>query len=150
MEFKHRIEASPQQVFDVLADGWLFPSWVVGTSRIRKVDEGWPAVGTRIHHSFGNWPLVIDDTTHVIECVPPRRLVLVARGWPVGEATVTIDIEPEGRDASIVHMREDASRGPGRLVPKPLRQLLLWPRNHETLRRLGFLAEGNAGQKITD
>jgi uncharacterized protein YndB with AHSA1/START domain len=146
MEVKHRVEASPQHVFDVLADGWLFPSWVVGASRIRKVDEGWPAVGTRIHHSFGSWPLVIDDTTHVIECVPPRRLVLVARGWPLGEARVEIEIAPEGHNVSVVRLREDAIHGPGTLVPKPLRQLALLPRNQETLRRLGYLAEGDAAK----
>jgi hypothetical protein len=29
---------SPQAVFEVLADGWLYPGWVVGASRMRAVD----------------------------------------------------------------------------------------------------------------
>ena len=34
-----------KQVWDVLGDGWLYPLWVVGASRIRDVDDGWPAEG---------------------------------------------------------------------------------------------------------
>jgi len=34
---------SAEQVWDVLGDGWLYPLWVVGASRIRDVDDGWPA-----------------------------------------------------------------------------------------------------------
>ncbi len=48
-------------------DGWIYPVWVVGASRMRDVEDGWPAPGTKLHHSFGIWPLVIDDTTEVLE-----------------------------------------------------------------------------------
>ena len=51
----------------MLSDGWLYALWVVGAARMRDVDEGWPAVGTRLHHSVGTWPLLIDDTTEVLE-----------------------------------------------------------------------------------
>ena len=43
----------PDAVFRVLADGWLFPAWVVGASRMRDVDEQWPVPGAKLHHSFG-------------------------------------------------------------------------------------------------
>jgi hypothetical protein len=39
-------------------------------------------------------------------------------------------------------MVEDITAGPGRIVPRPARQLLIIPRNTETLRRLGLIAEG--------
>ena len=39
------IKATPERVWSVLADGWLYPLFVVGASRMRDVDEGWPAVG---------------------------------------------------------------------------------------------------------
>ena len=48
------VEAAPSDVFAVLTDGWLFPSWVVGASRIRDVDLAWPSVGATIAHSFGS------------------------------------------------------------------------------------------------
>ena len=31
------MSCSPQAVFDVLADGWLYPGWVVGASRMRDI-----------------------------------------------------------------------------------------------------------------
>lgn len=137
------LRCSPEDVFRVLSDGWLFPSWVAGASRMRDVGDTWPAEGSRLHHSFGVWPLVIDDTTVVEDCDPPRRLVLRAKGWPLGEARVVIDVKKRGRD-SVVRMQEEAIAGPGRLVPAPLMDLALHWRNAETLHRLAYLAEGMA------
>ncbi|MFG6504077.1 SRPBCC family protein [Microbacterium sp. P05] len=137
------LKCSPDDVFAVIADGWLFPSWVVGASRMREVDEGWPTPGTELHHSFGVWPAVIDDTTSSIEWNPPHRAVLKARGWPIGEALVVVDVKPRGED-TVVRIQEDAVAGPGTLVPKPLLDLALYIRNRETLHRLAYLAEGRA------
>jgi hypothetical protein len=131
----------PEAVFAVLADGWLYPSWVVGASRIRDVEPAWPAVGARIHHSFGVWPALIDDTTSVLEYDPPRRMVLKARGWPLGAARVALDVEPSA-DGCRITIDEDAIEGPGTLVPKAARDVMIHLRNTETLRRLRYLAEG--------
>ena len=132
---------SPDAVFAILADGWLYPSWVVGASRIRDVEPAWPGEGAKIHHSFGVWPALIDDTTSVLEWDPPRRAVLKARGWPVGSAEVVLEARPTG-DGCEVSIAEDAVEGPGQLVPKPVRDVLIGVRNVETLRRLQYLAEG--------
>lgn len=142
------LKCTPDAVFRVLADGWLFPSWVVGASRMREVDDHWPAVGARLHHSFGSWPVLLDDTTVVLEADPPHRLVLKARGWPIGEARVTIDIKARG-GFSVVRMQEEAVAGPGRLIPAPLLDLVLHPRNAETLHRLAYLAEGMSAAPST-
>lgn len=135
------IDASPEAVWAVLSDGWLYPLWVVGASRMRAVDEGWPAVGTRLHHSVGNWPLLLDDRTEVLEVVEGELLRLRAHAWPGGAAEVLLELEPDGTGTSVT-MREDASDGPGVLVPGPMRQLVIGPRNREALRRLALLAEG--------
>lgn len=135
-----QVDATPHQVWAMLADGWLYPAWVVGATRMRHVDQHWPAVGARLHHSVGVWPCVVDDTTEVTDSVPEQRLGLRARAWPSGEAGVTIGLEPAGAGTRVT-IREDAVRGPGRLVPAPLRQLPLAWRNTETLRRLAYLAE---------
>lgn len=134
------IEASPSDVFAVLADGWLYASWVVGASRIREVDAAWPSVGSNIHHSVGAWPLLIDDRTEVKELEPDRRLKLLARAWPTGEAMVEITAEPHP-EGSLVTIVEDAVKGPGLLVPQPVRSVGLDLRNRETLQRLAFLCE---------
>ena len=136
---------TPEDVFAVLADGWLFPSWVVGASRMREVAETWPQQGSRLHHSFGVWPLLIDDTTEVLEYDPPRHLVLKAKGWPVGEALVDVQLKPHPEGA-LVRIQEEAVAGPGALVPQRLLDLGLQLRNAETLRRLAYLAEGRAAR----
>jgi uncharacterized protein YndB with AHSA1/START domain len=137
------VSATPQQVWDVLSDGWLYPLWVVGASRMREVDDGWPQVGARLHHSVGAWPLLIDDTTEVIEAQPPSLLRLRARAWPTGSADVVLRLEAVGTQTEVT-IEEDAAAGPATMVPKPLRDAGLKWRNVEALRRLAYLAERRA------
>ncbi|WP_404443287.1 SRPBCC family protein [Microbacterium marinum] len=139
------LACTPDDVFRVLADGWLFPSWVVGASRMRDVAEEWPAPGSRLHHSFGVWPALIDDATEVVVYDPPRRLVLTAKGWPLGEARVDIQVKPHP-EGCLVRIQEEAVAGPGSLVPRPVMDLALQLRNAETLHRLAYLAEGMASR----
>lgn len=137
-----RIAAPADAVWEVFADGWSYAGWVVGTSRVRAVDRAWPAAGSRIGHSFGPWPLIIQDYTRVERCDPAEDLVLTARAWPVGEARVHLHVDPDGAESCVVSITEDASSGPGTLLPRPLRRLILVPRNRETLNRLALIAEG--------
>ena len=115
---------------------------MVGTARIRGVDPGWLKTGSRIQHSFGVWPALIDDTTEVLSAEPLRELLLKARGWPAGEAHVRLTLDPRGSTRTALRIAEDAVAGPGALVPRPVRQALIAWRNTESLRRLAYLAEG--------
>lgn len=137
------IAAPAESVFEVLANGWLFPVWVVGASRMRSVDAEWPAVGAKIYHSVGVWPALIDDSTSMLEWDPPRRAVLQARLWPVGEATVALDVEPD-EDGCRVTITEVPSSGPFAMMPRPATDPPIKVRNIETLKRLAYLAEGQA------
>jgi uncharacterized protein YndB with AHSA1/START domain len=134
------VEAPPSAVWEALSDGWLYPVWVVGAARMREVDDDWPAKGAQLYHSVGIWPALINDQTEVLESIPDQLLRLKARGWPAGEAEVTIRLRPSGSGTD-VEIEEDVAEGPGRLVPSPIRQPLLTWRNTETLRRLGYVAE---------
>jgi Polyketide cyclase / dehydrase and lipid transport len=134
------VTATPATVWEVLSDGWLFPLWVVGASRMREVDDGWPAVGAKIHHSVGVWPLLLDDETEVVDCTPGVHLALNAKGRPYGEALVRLTLEPVGADTRIV-IQEDVVRGPGALTPTVVRRPLLDWRNSESLRRLAYIVE---------
>ena len=135
------LQCSAEAVFRVLADGWLYPSWVVGATRMRDVDDSWPHPSSQLHHSFGVWPVLINDETHAIEWNPPHRMVMRPTGWPLGEARVTIDVKPR-EDGCVVRIQEEPVAGPGSWVPRPLMDLVLWWRNKETLHRLAYLAEG--------
>jgi uncharacterized protein YndB with AHSA1/START domain len=137
------VNAPASAVWAVLSDGWLYPSWVVGASRMRAVDPAWPGVGAELHHSVGAWPLLIDDTTTVLASVPKRELVLRARGGPVGEADVRLTLTEHGEGCE-VEMAEDAVSGPGKLIPAPVRAATIAPRNAESLLRLAYIAEGRS------
>ncbi|MCT9821396.1 SRPBCC family protein [Microbacterium sp. W1N] len=138
-----KLECTPEAVFEVLGDGWLYPTWVVGASRMRAVDDRWPAQRSRLQHSFGVWPVLIDDETVVESVDPPGQIVLRAKGWPLGEARVVIDVKPVA-GGTLVRIQEEAVSGPGRFVPRPIMDALLHWRNGETLHRLAYLAEGRA------
>ncbi len=138
------IRATPEEVWSVLADGWLFPLWVVGATRMRDVEPTWPEAGAVLHHSVGVWPAVINDHTEVVAADPGKRLELRAKGWPIGEADVVLELRPAA-DGTRISISEKPSQGPGLLVPPPVVAPLMKWRNTETLRRLAHVVEGRSG-----
>ena len=143
MEISREVDAPPDAVYRVLADGWTYGMWVVGNSRVREVDRSWPEPGSRIHHSAGVWPLRINDVTVVRAVEPNRGIELQAQLWLLGAATIRLTLEPlDGGGRTRVTMAEQLTEGPAKLVPSPLQNLALWPRNAESLRRLADIAVG--------
>ena len=146
------IAAPRERVWEVLANGWTYSQWVVGNSRMRAVDDDWPAPGTRILHSIGVWPLVIDDETVVLSCVPQRELVLLAKAGPLGAARITLRLsDPPGQSGMgcRLEMAEVAVRGPMRFVPNRLQLIGIHPRNRECTWRLAGLAEHREPAELT-
>jgi uncharacterized protein YndB with AHSA1/START domain len=143
VEVVRHMPVPPERVFAVLADGWTYPLWVVGATHMREVDEHWPRPGARLHHSVGAWPLMLSDVTEVIAVVPERRLELEAYARPLGGARIVIELR--ARDGGTeVSMNEWLGRGVGRLVPGVVQQLMLRPRNIESLQRLEAIAVSGA------
>jgi uncharacterized protein YndB with AHSA1/START domain len=134
------IEAPPEVVFAVLADGWTYSDWVVGTAHIRQVDPDWPSPGSKIHHTAGPWPLSLNDRTVVVESRPPSRLVMQPRLWPLGTLTVHIELTPVDAHATRVTIAEDFESGPMRWLRTKVNDIALHGRNREALRRLDDLA----------
>lgn len=130
----------PERVFEVLGDGWQYAGWVVGSVKVRAVEESWPAVGSKIHHAVGAWPLTLKDETQVELCEPSVRLVLIARGRPFGEARVDIRLEPRTA-GTLVTMHETPVSGPGKWLHNPALDAVLRGRNDEALTRLAALVE---------
>ena len=127
------IEAPPQRVFEVLSRGERYADWVVGARAIRDVDDGFPAPGTSLHHSFGVAPLVVRDQTRVVRVEPPRLLQLEAHAGKLA-ATVRFELVPDATGTTVV-MDEEGADGPSRVVAGMTR-VLIAGRNAETLWRL--------------
>lgn len=142
-----RVRATPEQVFAVIEDGWYFAAWVVGASHVRGVDENWPAVGSRIHHSVGPWPLSINDVTKVLAVERNSMIELEARAWPVGSAHVRVTLVPVSATETEVKLAEEIKGGPGRLLPHPVQAGLLSRRNVESIRRLANIAAGRGSRR---
>lgn len=143
MELTRDTTASPEEVWAVLCNGFLFASWVVGASRIRDVEGDWPSAGAKIHHSVGAWPALLNDETEVEASETNRLLRLKAKTRPIGEALVELELQAAS-PGTVITMREDVISGPFSMLPARLRTAMLLPRNRESLRRLIFLAEGGA------
>ncbi len=134
------IPAPPDQVFGVLANGWYYSGWVVGTSHMRAVEAGWPAKGTRVFHSSGVWPAALGDETQVDEVSINERLVVTARGQPFGAARIELLLTPEGAGTRVT-LDEAPISGPGAWLHNPITERLLHRRNTEALARLSAIAE---------
>lgn len=135
------IAATRQRVWDVLADGWSYSGWVVGNSRIRAVSSNWPAPGSRILHSIGTWPAVIDDETVVESAVAGHELVLKAKVRPAAEARITLRLSDIDGGGCRVEMSEVAISRPLRWVPDAIQLIGVAPRNRECTWRLAMIAE---------
>lgn len=137
---KRTVPTSPDRVFAVLADGWSYSDWVVGTAHIRDVDASWPAEGAKLHHKAGPWPLSLKDSSTVLSCRPNEELILNAGLWPFGAAQVRIVLTPQGPDRTLVTMHEDFVEGPLLFLRNKVNDLILHRRNMESLRRLSDIA----------
>jgi uncharacterized protein YndB with AHSA1/START domain len=137
------IAATPDRVFDVLADARCYAEWVVGTKEVLRADLGFPATGESFYPRVGFGPVVVDGKTTVLESARPRTVVLHARARPVADAIVTLELHGTD-DRTVVTMREEpAGPAPLRLAQR-LGDPLLQRRNAASLRRLKALAERGA------
>ena len=138
------VKASPDQIWAVLADPYTYERWVVGAKDIRTADGTWPEQGSTLQHTSGLGPLNLKDNTKVIESDPQRRLVLEARGRPLGIARIEIELKPQG-SCTMVTMTEYAVRPELAKRLNPVLNPFLHSRNSEALRRLDDLTLERVG-----
>jgi uncharacterized protein YndB with AHSA1/START domain len=138
------VDASPQTVWDVLADPPSYEIWVVGNRWIRGYDRSWPAPGSEFHHKVGFGLLATKDKTVALEAEPLTRLVMLARALPFLRAKVAFTLQPAGSGTDVT-MEEHPEGRPWENLWNPVLDKLTGLRNVETLRRLKRLAEVRAG-----
>jgi uncharacterized protein YndB with AHSA1/START domain len=129
----------PEAVWDVLAEPDSYGYWVAGSKSIRDAEPGWPAPGSKFHHTIGFGGLTLADHTVALETEPPHRLRLRAKGRPVGTATVTLELTRQD-GGTLVTMSEHPDGVFGLLALNPLLQAFTRVRNAESLMRLEELA----------
>jgi uncharacterized protein YndB with AHSA1/START domain len=134
------VRRPPEQVWDVLSDGFAYADWVVGTREIRAVDDGWPAVGTRIYYTVGVGPLSFQGHTTVRHADPNRQLGLEADGGPIGTARIVLDLSEWGEDTVVV-LDEHPLRGPGYRLHNMLSDAALLLRGRPMVANLARLVE---------
>jgi hypothetical protein len=135
-----RTTATRDAVWAVFADGWHYTNWVVGASHMRAVDARWPEVGSKLHHSAGMWPILLKDETEVVAVEPRRRIELIARGRPLGQARIVLTIEDDPAGC-LVTIDEKPIKGPGSWLDNPAAEAVLRRRNEESMARLVALCE---------
>jgi len=74
-----KFSAPAKDVWPILADGWTYSAWVVGTVKIREIDPAWPAVGSKTESRRGG--LVRSRTRRrFVDASPAAGWCLEARG----------------------------------------------------------------------
>ena len=108
------IAAPAEAVWAVLADGWQYATWVVGASRVRAVDAGWPQGG----HPVTPQPRPVagrDLRRHRVERGARSRTTWCYRQGLAGRgAKGEIEIVPDGPDGAPCRSPRTRASGPGR------------------------------------
>jgi uncharacterized protein YndB with AHSA1/START domain len=138
------IETDRDAVWAVIADPTTYPEWLVGAKRIRAVDPGWPAPGTRFHHRVGFGPVTFDDHTTVLEVDLSRRLALRIRATFLLQAIVRFELRDDPGGTHVRFEEEPARRLIGNIV-RPVLDPLTHGRNAASLRQLSELVTTPAG-----
>ncbi len=136
------VAAAPEVVFDVLSDPRSYARWVVGSQKIRRADDHFPAPGSAFDHAVGVGPLRLKDHSAVQQCERPRLLRLLVKARPFTQAHVTLRLRPSSDGGGThVEMDEHPADARSHLFMNRLTDPLVRLRNHESLRRLKALAE---------
>jgi uncharacterized protein YndB with AHSA1/START domain len=137
------IPASPEEVYDVLADPETYPSWLAGAQRIRHVDPAFPAPGASFDHEVGpSEEVTVADDSVALRARRPERLDLEVHAGPM-TGRVEFHLRPVA-DGTEVRMREEL-RGLLRAA-MPLVRPFLDVRNRASLANLRDLGDSSSAQ----
>ena len=126
-EIIERSSASPQAIFDLIADAPGWPRWAGPLAANASWErEGDPAPGgVGAIRKVGRWPQY--GREQIVEYDPPHHVAYtVLSGVPVRDYRADIDIVPEGAGTMIRWRATFTPKvpGPGRLVAVVLRKIV--------------------------
>lgn len=133
------VNAPPERVFAVLSDRTQYQNWVVGTEDTTEAEGDWPEVGSTLRYTIAG-PVKLSNRTVVEAVDAPHRLELKAKAGPFPDASITLDLVPEGAGTR-VRMHERPASGVVNVLTGPVGHFALSRRNREALDRLRTLAE---------
>jgi hypothetical protein len=136
-------------VFRVVVDPETYPTWLIGATSIRSVDDRWPEPGSAFHHRIGLGPMSIPDRSTVIAIVTDELLVLSVRVRPFITAVVTFRLVGDDQRCVITMEEEPALRFVGNVV-RPVMDPLVHVRNHRSLRRLVGRFRGGSDEDVDE
>jgi polyketide cyclase/dehydrase/lipid transport protein len=91
------LPAGPEAAWGTLVQWEEQPAWMVDAASVRVVSADREGVGARIAARTRIFGLpIVTDTLEVVEWDPPRRLVLVRRGFVRGSGTWELEPAPGG------------------------------------------------------
>ncbi|MEO3848413.1 SRPBCC family protein [Streptomyces sp. B8F3] len=141
MARRHRlIKVDPGRVWDVLADGWRYAEWVVGTASSEPVRGQWPEVGAAIGYEVRLGPLRFANETVVRRCVEGSVLELEAHAGGLGTARIALEVHPWGEN-TLVTVDEHPLRGTAGALHNAGAEALIQLRHRTMLARLARICE---------
>ena len=140
------MQATPEEVFEVLLDPECYPDWVVGARHVRGVDDAWPAVGSAFYHRVGVEGADVKDKTSLRALDAPKRIELTAYARPLGIARVVVEAEAAD-DGTHVKIHETPEEGTKLKLISLLVDPFIYLRNVESLRRLEKTVRARADKR---
>ena len=116
---------------------------------MRAVDPSSPQPGSTIHHSIGIGPVLLNDSTEVLDCVPGQELVLLANGRPMGKARITLRLSDLADSGCHIEMAEVPMSPPMSWLPDRVLLAATIPRNRECTWRLAAWQSAAAIPEVT-
>ncbi|MFK0237437.1 SRPBCC family protein [Streptomyces vinaceus] len=148
MAVRHQlIRRSPRSVWAVLADPTLYGEWVVGPSQSTPLDQGWPAVGSRLRYTVRLGPWSAEGVTTVRHREPGRELELEAAFKALGTARIFLQLRPWGEETLVV-CDEHPLRGLGGSLHNTVVESALQLRHRGMLARLARVVEQNPDEAL--
>ncbi|MEU0336709.1 SRPBCC family protein [Streptomyces sp. NPDC006193] len=141
MAVRHRlIEAGPETVWSVLADGSRYAQWVVGTESSCPLDGRWPQLDAAIRYHVRLGPWQLSNRTVVRRCREGSVLELEAHAGSLGTARIAIELRQWGRHCLVI-VDEHPLQGAGGKLHNVGVEALLQLRHRSMLARLARLCE---------